>query len=102
MVMQRPGASASHGARYMNERPEPDSMPPQVGAGGGTPSPRNDSPDSARITTPTRVVNRTMMGGSTLGRMWCQRMRGVEAPIDWAACTYMFSRTETTAERIMR
>ena len=24
-------------------RPLPDSMPPQVGAGGGTPSPRNDS-----------------------------------------------------------
>ena len=35
MVMQRPGASASQGARYMKERPEPDSMPPQVGAGGG-------------------------------------------------------------------
>ena len=32
MVMQRPGASANHGARYMKERPEPDSMPPQVGA----------------------------------------------------------------------
>ena len=30
--MQRPGTSASHGARYMNERPAPDSMPPQVGA----------------------------------------------------------------------
>ena len=29
-------------------------------------------------------------------------MRQVEAPIDCAACTYMFSRTETTAERMMR
>ena len=29
-------------------------------------------------------------------------MRPVEAPIDCAACTYMFSRTETTAERMMR
>ena len=29
-------------------------------------------------------------------------MRGVEAPIDCAACTYMFSRTETTALRMMR
>ena len=72
-------------------------MPPQVGAGGGTPSPRNDSADSIRMTTPTRVVNSTMMGGSTLGRMCRHRMRGVEAPIDCAACTYMFSRTETTA-----
>ena len=51
---------------------------------------------------PTRVVNSTMMGGSTLGRMWRHRMRGVEAPIDCAACTYMFSRTETTALRMMR
>ena len=77
-------------------------MPPQVGAGGGTPRPRNDSADSIRMTTPTRVVNSTMIGGSTLGRMWRHRMRGVEAPIDCAACTYMFSRTETTAERMMR
>ena len=29
-------------------------------------------------------------------------MRGVEAPIDCAAWTYMFSRTETTALRMMR
>ena len=43
-----------------------------------------------------------MIGGITLGRMWRHRMRGVEAPIDCAACTYMFSRTETTAERMMR
>ncbi len=51
---------------------------------------------------PTRVVNSTMMGGSTLGRMWRQRMRPVDAPMDCAACTYMFSRTETTALRMMR
>jgi hypothetical protein len=45
-------------------------MPPHVGAGGGTPSPRNDSPASARITAPTRVVNSTMTTGMTFGRMW--------------------------------
>ena len=87
MVMQRPGASASHGARYMNERPEPDSMPPQVGAGGGTPRPRKARPDSARITAPTRVVNSTITGAITLGRMCFHRMRGSEAPVDCAACT---------------
>ena len=43
-----------------------------------------------------------MTGGSTLGTMCDQRMRGVEAPIDCAACTYMFSRTDTTALRMMR
>ena len=51
---------------------------------------------------PTRVVNSTMIGGMTLGRMCRHRMRPVEAPIDCAACTYMFSRTDTTAERMMR
>ena len=29
-------------------------------------------------------------------------MRRVEVPMDCAACTYMFSRTETTALRMMR
>ena len=86
----------------MKVRPEPDSMPPQVGVGGGTPRPRNDRLDSARMTVPTRVVNSTMIGGMMFGRMCRHRMRLVEAPIDWAACTYMFSRTETTAERMMR
>ena len=54
------------------------------------------------MTVPTRVVNSTMIGGMMFGRMCRHRMRLVEAPIDWAACTYMFSRTETTAERMMR
>ncbi|MNN22858.1 hypothetical protein D3C81_1362350 [compost metagenome] len=102
MVRQAPGASASHGPWNMKVRPSPDSMPPQVGAGGGTPRPRKDRPDSARIAVPTRVVNSTITGGSTLGRMWRNRMRPVDAPIDCAACTYMFSRTDTTALRTMR
>src|ERR1700754_5062335 len=86
----------------MKVRPEPDSMPPQVGVGGGTPRPRNDRLDSANITVPTRVVNNTMIGGMMFGRMWRHRMRLVDAPIDCAACTYMFSRTDTTALRMMR
>src|SRR5262245_40474582 len=84
----------------MKERPLPDSIPPQVGAGGGTPRPRNARPDSARITKPTRVVNNTMMGGNTLGRMWRHRIQGVDAPIDCAACKYMLSRTDTTAGQV--
>src|SRR5262245_13457470 len=39
---------------------------------------------------------------ATGGGVWRTRMRGVEGPIDCAACTYMFSRTLTTAERMMR
>ena len=37
-----------------------------------------------------------------LGSRWRQRMRPVLAPIDWAACTYMFSRADTTALRMIR
>ena len=86
----------------MNVRPLPDSMAPQVGAGGGTPRPRKDRPDSARMTVPTRVVSSTMMGAITFGNMWCHRIRGAAAPMDCAACTYMCSRTDTTDERTMR
>src|SRR5438067_1369571 len=52
MVRHRHGASASHGPGNMKARPLPDSMPPQVGAGGGTPSPRNDNDESIRVTMP--------------------------------------------------
>src|SRR5216683_5166033 len=47
-----PGHTAIHGARYMYVRPEPESIEPHDGYGGGTPKPRNDSADSARITPP--------------------------------------------------
>ena len=39
-----------------------------VGAGGGTPRPKKDRPDSIKMAAPTRVVNSTMMGGMMLGR----------------------------------
>src|SRR2546422_4204125 len=52
----------------MNKRPEPDSMPPQDGYGGGIPKPRNDRPDSARITVPSPMVARMMMVAITFGR----------------------------------
>ena len=63
------GQMASQGARYMWSSPASDSMPPQVGCGGGTPSPRNDRLASVRITVESPVVATTMMVGSTLGRM---------------------------------
>src|SRR5712692_8100667 len=47
--MAAPGQMAIHGARYMNDRPEPESMAPQDGKGGGTPKPRKDRADSARM-----------------------------------------------------
>ena len=42
-------------------------------------------------------VKITITTGITLGRMCFHEMRSDEAPSDCAACTYMFSRTATTA-----
>ena len=86
----------------MYVRPVPLSMLPQVGAGGGTPRPRNERPASVRITAPMRVVNSTITTGMTFGTMWRIRMCHVRAPIDCAAWVYMFSFTEITAPRTMR
>jgi hypothetical protein len=66
--MAAPGNKAIHGAWYMNVRPEPDSIPPQEGYGGGTPKPRNESADSARITIPSPIVARMMIVAMMFGR----------------------------------
>src|SRR6202008_406485 len=49
MLMARPGAIASHGARSRNCIPAPRSMSPHDGVGSKTPSPRNESDASRRI-----------------------------------------------------
>ena len=51
----------------MNDRPEPESIAPHDGNGGGIPKPRNDSADSARITCPNPMVARMKIVPSTLG-----------------------------------
>ena len=65
-----PGQIAIQGARNMYVRPDPESIAPHDGKGGGTPKPRNESADSARITPPRLMVASTMIVGMTLGRMW--------------------------------
>src|SRR5262249_7981243 len=65
--MAAPGQMAIHGARYMNERPEPESIAPHEGEGGGTPKPRKESADSARIAAPRPMVARMMIVAATLG-----------------------------------
>src|SRR5256714_8457946 len=65
-----PGHTAIHGARNMYVRPEPESIAPHDGKGGGTPKPRNESDDSARIVAPSPIVARMMIVAMTLGRMW--------------------------------
>src|SRR5258705_12766884 len=90
MVRHRPGANASHGPWNMKVRPDPDSIPPQVGVGGGTPRPRKERLDSTRVMETTQVVSRTMIGGMMFGRMCRHRMGFVEAPIDLTARTAIF------------
>src|SRR5919106_1431588 len=82
-----PGNSAIQGAWYMNDRPDPDSIPPHDGYGGGMPKPRNDSPDSARITVPRPIVARMRMVASTLGSTYRSTIRRCPAPSARAAST---------------
>src|SRR5262249_58776892 len=65
-----PGQIAIHGARNMYVRPEPDSIPPHAGYGGGTPNPRNESADSARMAGPRPIVARMMIVAGRLCGLW--------------------------------
>src|SRR2546425_10029599 len=65
-----PGHTALRLARNMYVRPEPESIAPHDGKGGGTPKPRNESADSARVTAPSPIVARMMIVAVTLGRIW--------------------------------
>src|SRR5258706_9158663 len=71
-------------------------MPPQLDAGGGTPSPRNESALSANSAQPKSAVASTMMGATQLGSTWRNIVNGSELPITRDASTYSFSRTEST------
>src|SRR2546425_5759916 len=75
-----PGHTAIHGARNMYVRPEPESIAPHDGKGGGTPKPRNESADSARVTAPSPIVARMMIVAVTLGRIWRVGVRGGPQP----------------------
>src|SRR5436190_24388371 len=82
-----PGHTAIHGARNMYVRPEPESMAPHDGKGGGTPKPRNESADSARVTAPSPMVARMMTVAVTLGRIWRVMIRAWPPPSPRAAPT---------------
>src|SRR5438034_1590230 len=67
--MASPGKVASHHAVDRYTRPSA-SIPPHVGVGGCTPSPRNDSADSMTMTRAMSSVATTSHGVSAFGRMW--------------------------------
>src|SRR5258706_15787626 len=66
--MATPGQMAIQGARNMYVRPEPESIAPHAGYGGGTPKPRNESADSARMAAPRPMVGRVITGAPAFGR----------------------------------
>src|SRR3546814_13456920 len=60
-------------------------MEPQLGAGGGTPTPRKLRPASMVMTTGMSMEARMSSGPMRLGRMWTATMLGAPAPIDVSA-----------------
>ena len=62
-------------------------MFPQLGVGGGTPMPRNESADSVRIAAATPRVAEISTGDKALGRIWRKMIRRSEAPSARAART---------------
>src|SRR5262249_26816437 len=97
-----PGHTAIHGARNMYVRPEPDSIAPHDGYGGGTPKPRNESADSARMTAPSPIVARMMIVAATFGSTWRTMMRVWPQPMARAASTNWFCITPSAAPRMTR
>ena len=102
IVIATPGNSTSHHGGTMPAFSASASMLPQVGAGGGIPTPRNPSDASMMIATPRWVVARMRKGATHCGRTWRSMIRDREAPTLRAASTNGISFRESTTDRITR
>ena len=78
-MIARPGTVEIHQATARRSRPSA-TIEPQAGVGGGTPAPRKLRVDSSNITNPTSRVARIISVLMTPGKMWKNKIRGVEAP----------------------
>src|SRR5438309_2943951 len=72
-MMQQPGKMVSHHRPTIRLCLPSDSISPQAGCGGGTPTPRKDSVASVMMTTPSISVPITTAELITFGRI-CRRM----------------------------
>src|ERR1051326_2871624 len=99
--MASPGKVAHHGATAIFCQ-QSAIMLPQLGAGEGTPMPRNDSPASSSITLPMPSAADTTIGAAALGRTWRKITRPGSAPSARAAATNSRSRTLNTSARTSR
>src|SRR5207244_12364571 len=75
---------------------------PQVGVGGWTANPRNESADSVRMAAATPKVAFTVIGPMALGIMCQKMMRESRAPEARAASTNSFSFSDRNTPRTIR
>ena len=94
-VNAKHGHSNSNGAWSMVLR-APRIISPQLGAGGTTPRPRNDSPLSKTIAAAQVRLTCTSTGPSTCGRMVRNMIRLREAPSTRTASTKSCARVDST------
>src|SRR6185437_9915156 len=98
-----PGKTDVHGACRSWYRSRPSAIiEPQLGVGGCTPRPRNESEDSAMIAPATPSVAAMTTGATTLGKMCLARILVSVAPSVFSACTNSSSRTTSTWPRTSR
>ncbi|CAM5349533.1 hypothetical protein SANTM175S_05522 [Streptomyces antimycoticus] len=78
------------------------SMPPQVAAGGCTPTPRKVSEETTSRQVASAWAAVTMTVGRTLLQMWVRSTRPTEAPNSSADSTYWACRRLSAAARVIR
>src|SRR2546427_1623149 len=100
--MQNPGNTVSHHWPAINVERASESMRPQAGCGGGTPTPRKLSEASAMMTTPTVRLARTVAVFMTFGRICRLITRSLLAPAISASFTNSRSRRVSTSPRMTR
>jgi len=80
MKIASPGNVVIHQPDGSNSRAL-ESIEPQDATFGGTPKPRNDSPDSVRMAAATPKVAETKIGAMAFGRTCRKMIRGVVKPM---------------------
>src|SRR5712692_3297376 len=100
--MQSPGNTVSHHCPAIKVERASESMRPQAGCGGGTPTPRKLSEASAMMTTPTVRLASTVAVFMTFGRMCRLITRSLLAPAISASFTNSRSRRVSTSPRMTR
>ena len=95
--MHRPGATVNVHLWDINVGLASANMLPQVGVGGGTPTPKKLSEASKMTATPTVKLNRTMAVLVTFGRMCLNMMRIGLTPFTSASLTKSRSRRLSTS-----